>query len=136
MQVYLFAFAYFCNEMKKAKTEKTQKRSECPVSCTLDLIGDKWSLLIIRDIMFFEKSTYNEFLDSGEKISTNILNDRLIALTERGLITYTGTAKRKKYKLTKTGHELRPIIEAARDFGLKHFKGSREYVENRMNETK
>jgi DNA-binding HxlR family transcriptional regulator len=122
--------------MRKSKAEKIEKRSECPVSCTLDLIGDKWSLLIIRDIMYFEKSTYNEFLDSGEKISTNILNDRLISLTEKGLITYTGAAKRKKYKLTKTGLELRPIIEAARIFGMKHFRGSGEYVERKMRNKK
>ena len=86
--------------------------------------------------MYFEKSTYNEFLDSGEKISTNILNDRLISLKEKGLITYTGAAKRKKYKLTKTGLELRPIIEAARIFGMKHFRGSGEYVEKKMRNKK
>ena len=112
----------------------TEKRSACPLSCTLDLIGDKWSLLIIRDILFFGKSTYNEFLDASEKISTNILNDRLIKLTEVGLITYTGTAKRKKYKLTKMGLELKPVLDAIAQFGMKHFKGSKEYVKKKVKE--
>jgi len=115
--------------MKQGKKEHIEKRSECPISCTLELIGDKWSLLIIRDMLFFGKSTYNEFLDSTEGISTNILNDRLIKLTEVGLIIYTGAAKRKKYALTKMGLDLKPILESVGMFGMKHFKGSKEYVQ-------
>jgi DNA-binding HxlR family transcriptional regulator len=118
--------------MVKKGIKKSEIRSMCPISCTLELVGDKWSLLIIRDMLFFEKSTYNEFLESGEKISTNILNDRLIMLTERGLISYTGTAKRKKYKLTKLGLELKPIIDAVGSFGMKHFEGSKEYVQQQL----
>ncbi|HXP53222.1 MAG TPA: helix-turn-helix domain-containing protein [Bacteroidia bacterium] len=118
--------------MPKKGGIKMETRSKCPLSCTLELIGDKWSLLIIRDMLLFEKSTYNEFLDSAEKISTNILNDRLVTLTEKGLITYTGSAKRKKYKLTSLGLDLKPIIEAAGNFGVKHFTGSKEYVQKQM----
>jgi DNA-binding HxlR family transcriptional regulator len=120
--------------MEKTKRIKSDRRSDCPLSCTLELVGDKWSLLIIRDMLIFEKSTYNEFLDSSEKISTNILNDRLITLTEKGIIGYTGTAKRKKYKLTKIGLDLKPLVEAAGVFGMKHFKGSKEYVQKQMKE--
>jgi DNA-binding HxlR family transcriptional regulator len=118
--------------MVKKGIKKSEIRSMCPISCTLELVGDKWSLLIIRDMLFFEKSTYNEFLESSEKISTNILNDRLIMLTEKGLISYTGTAKRKKYKLTKLGLELKPIIDAVGSFGMKHFEGSKEYVQQQL----
>jgi DNA-binding HxlR family transcriptional regulator len=118
--------------MVKKGIKKSEIRSMCPISCTLELVGDKWSLLIIRDMLFFEKSTYNEFLESGEKISTNILNDRLIMLTEKGLISFTGTAKRKKYKLTKLGLELKPIIDAVGLFGMKHFEGSKEYVQQQL----
>ncbi len=118
--------------MRKRKKKDIESRSMCPISCTLEIIGDKWSLLIIRDIMFFGKSSYNEFLDSSEKISTNILNDRLIRLIEMGLITYTGAAKRKKYSLTKKGLDLNPILDAVAIFGMKHFKGSKEYVKKRM----
>jgi DNA-binding HxlR family transcriptional regulator len=118
--------------MTKAKLKTIEKRSDCPLSCTLDLVGDKWSLLIIRDMMLFEKTTYNEFLASNEKIATNILKDRLISLTEKGLITYTGTAKRKKYKLTSLGMELKPIIEAIANFGLKNFPKSKIYTQKQM----
>lgn len=93
-------FIYLCVIMKKSK-EVIEKRSECPISCTMDLIGDKWSLLIIRDLMYLGKTTYNEFLNSNEAISTNILNDRLVKLTEVGLISYTGTTKRKNMNLLK-----------------------------------
>ena len=115
--------------MKKAK-EIIENRSVCPITCTLDLIGDKWSLVIIRDIMYLEKCTYNEFLSSNEGISTNILNDRLIMLTKIGLITYTGTAKRKKYALTKKGLELKPVLEAIALFGMKYFTGNKEQLKN------
>ena len=118
--------------MVKNKKNAAGKRSKCPLSSTLELIGDKWSLLIIRDIMFFGKCTYNEFLDSAEAISTNILNDRLISLTEMGLITFSGTAKRKKYALTEMGLDLKPVLGAVGAFGMKHFKGSKEYLENQM----
>ncbi len=122
--------------MKKNNKKEEDRRSDCPLSCSLELIGDKWSLLIIRDMVFFGKSTYNEFLDSGEKISTNILNDRLVKLTEVGLITFSGTAKRKKYALTKMGHDLKPILDAVGTFGMKHFEGSKEYVKKQMRNLK
>jgi len=114
--------------MKKPAEKKPDTRSECPISCTLELIGDKWSLLIIRDMIFAEKSTYNEFLASPEGISTNILNDRLVSLTENGLITYSGSAKRKKYKLTRKGTNLKPVIKSVGIFGAKHFKESQKYL--------
>ena len=114
--------------MKKKASENIENRSVCPIACTLDLIGDKWSLIIIRDMMYLGKSTYNEFLNSNEGISTNILNDRLIMLTEKGLITYTGTAKRKKYALTKKGLELKSVLEATALFGLKYFTGNKEQL--------
>lgn len=106
--------------MKKQAEENIAKRSDCPISCTLDLIGDKWSLLIIRDMLYLGKTTYNEFLSSNEAISTNILNDRLIKLTDVGLITYTGSAKRKKYELTQMGKDLKPVLESIALFGMQH----------------
>jgi DNA-binding HxlR family transcriptional regulator len=118
--------------MNKRDKKNVGKRSACPLSCSLDLVGDKWSLLIIRDMMFFEKSTYNEFLDSSESISTNILSDRLLKLTEVGLITFSGTAKRKKYALTKMGLDVKPILESFGIFGMKHFKGSKNHLEEKI----
>jgi len=136
LQVYKYICSDFNKGMIKSKKREVGKRSKCPLSCTLELIGDKWSLLIIRDMMFFGKSTYNEFLDSAEAISTNILNDRLITLTEMGLITFSGTAKRKKYSLTEKGLDLKPVLGAVGAFGIKHFKGSKEYLENQMKDFK
>jgi DNA-binding HxlR family transcriptional regulator len=118
--------------MRKADKKYTAKRSDCPLSCSLDLVGDKWSLLIIRDMLFFGKSTYNEFLESPEGISTNILSDRLVKLSEVGLITFSGTAKRKKYVLTKMGADVKPILESIGMFGVKYFKGSKEYLREQM----
>lgn len=112
--------------------EKQDKRSLCPISCTLELVGDKWSLLIIRDMIYANKSTYNEFLDSPEGIATNILKDRLVKLTELGIITFSGAEKRKKYSLTEIGLDLKPVVEAIGIFGMKHFKGSKEYVEKQL----
>jgi DNA-binding HxlR family transcriptional regulator len=122
--------------MNKDINKKNEKRSDCPISCTMELIGDKWSLLIIRDILFFGKCTYNDFLDSPESISTNILHDRLIMLSEKGLIGYTGVAKRKKYFLTETGMDLKPVLESIGIFGMKHFKESKEYVKTKMQDRK
>jgi DNA-binding HxlR family transcriptional regulator len=93
--------------------EKTVKRSECPISCSLDLFGDKWSLLIIRDLMFFGKTTYGEFLKSAEGISTNILAARLQTLEESQLILRTEHPDSKAkvlYRLTQKAVDLLPMI--------------------------
>jgi DNA-binding HxlR family transcriptional regulator len=116
--------------MKKQTKEIIEKRSECPISCTMDLVGDKWSLLIIRDLLYLGKTTYNEFLSSNESISTNILNDRLVKLTEVGLIKYTGTSKRKKYELTKMGKDLKPVLESVAVFGMKYSAADKAFLQN------
>ena len=116
--------------MKKQAQPVIEKRSDCPIACTMDLVGDKWSLIIIRDLLYLGKTTYNEFLSSNEGISTNILNDRLVKLTEVGLITYTGTAKRKKYELTKKGHDLKPVLESVASFGLKYSTADKAFIQN------
>lgn len=114
--------------MAKSSKKIQVKRTPCPISGSLDLVGDKWSLLIIRDLLFFGKDTYNAFLASEEKIATNILNDRLNRLTELGFISHTGADKRKKYALTPMGMDLKPLLEAMARFGLKYIDGSEEYV--------
>lgn len=88
-------------------------RTHCPISFGLDLFGDKWSFLIIRDLAFKGKSFYNEFLDGGEGISTNILSDRLKQLEVFGIISFETIKKkqiRKKYSLTQKGKDLIPIL--------------------------
>lgn len=97
---------------------KTDKRSDCPISRTLDILGDKWTLLILRDIAFKGYNFYNEFLNSDEGIATNVLSDRLKMLEGKKIIIsrtieskkYDRLKKRKEYKLTKLGIELVPII--------------------------
>lgn len=92
---------------------KQNFRSNCPISSALDIIGDKWSLLIIRDMMFSGKKTYSDFSNSSEKIATNILSNRLSMLEELGVIDKgkkEGNKKTNIYSLTKKGKELLPII--------------------------
>ena len=88
-------------------------RSDCPLSCFLDILGDKWSLLIIRDMMFNKKNTFGEFLKSPEGIATNILTARLILLEKNGYIEKLKDPENKKvpfYQLTSKAKELKPIL--------------------------
>jgi DNA-binding HxlR family transcriptional regulator len=106
------------------KNNKMIKRSECPISCSLDIFGDKWSLLIIRDMMFFQKSTYGDFLKSEEKIATNILASRLQSLEENGLIERLEHPESKAkvlYKLTAKSIDLLPIIVEIHFWAEKYF---------------
>jgi DNA-binding HxlR family transcriptional regulator len=95
------------------KKVNTKKRSFCPINFALEEFGDIWSLLIVRDVLFFDKTTYGEFLSSREKISTNILAKRLSQLVERGILTKTAdrSDKRKdRYQLTQKGLDLYPVM--------------------------
>ncbi|GFE70189.1 helix-turn-helix domain-containing protein [Chroococcus sp. FPU101] len=104
------------------------RRSSCPIAATLDLIGDRWTLLIIRDMMFFNKQRFEEFLESAEGISTNILANRLKLLEEYGLIEkqpYSNHSRRMNYYLTEKGQSLRPLIKTMVAWGLKHLPNTR-----------
>lgn len=105
------------------KKKKIEFRSTCPISTALDIFGDKWSLLIIRDLVFNEKSTYGEFLNSEEKIATNILADRL-ALLELGEIISRHSHPEHKlkvvYKLTPKGLDLIPVLVEIIAWSEKH----------------
>jgi DNA-binding HxlR family transcriptional regulator len=88
-------------------------RSHCPINYTLEHFGDKWSFLIIRDLMFKGKRHYNEFLEAGEKVSTSVLSDRLKKLEEAGIITSGEDSIKKsriRYSLTQKGIDLLPIL--------------------------
>lgn len=92
---------------------KNQRRSDCPISCSLDVWGDKWSLLIIRDLMFAKQCTYGDFLKSGEGISTNILASRLQAMEESGLtekLSHPDSKAKVLYRLTQKGIDLLPVV--------------------------
>lgn len=90
-----------------------KQRSDCPVSCSLDVWGDKWTLLIIRDLMEENGRTYGDFLKSSEGIATNILAARLQALEENQLIVklvHPDSKAKVLYKLTQKGIDLLPIM--------------------------
>jgi DNA-binding HxlR family transcriptional regulator len=98
------------------------RRSLCPVSCTLDLVGDRWTLLIVRDLVR-GKHRYSEFLESSEGIPSNILADRLRKLRKMGLVRaqrYSAHPPRLEYHLTAKGEDLRPILRAMVDWGVRH----------------
>src|SRR5690606_21185966 len=97
--------------------------SDCPISCSLDVFGDKWSLLIIRDIMLRGKVSYSEFLESEERISTNILVNRLKVLEEENIVSKNVSPANKSkfnYSLTEKGIDLLPIVIEIMDWGAKY----------------
>src|ERR1041385_8243634 len=88
-------------------------RSACPIGNSLDLLGDRWTLLVIRDMLFFDKRLYGELQDSDEKIPSNILADRLKRLEEHGVLVkreYQKNPVRYEYHLTEKGHALLPVV--------------------------
>jgi DNA-binding HxlR family transcriptional regulator len=102
---------------------KSQLRSECPVACTLDVIGDRWTLLVIRDL-FLGKQHFDEFLASSEGIATNILTARLARLSKMKLVRRVKSQddrRRCAYELTEVGLTLKPLLKEAARWGLKHF---------------
>ena len=103
------------------------RRSQCPVAGTLDVLGDRWSLLVVRDLLR-GKRRYAEFLESSEGIPTNILADRLKRLAAHGIISqrrYSVHPPRMEYELTTKGEDLRPVLRAMLDWGLEHVPGTR-----------
>jgi Predicted transcriptional regulators len=102
----------------------TKKRSDCPISCSLDVWGDKWSLLIVRDLMFAKQCTYGDFLKSDEKIATNILATRLQMLEENGIVAklnHPDSKAKVLYRLTQKGIDLLPIMIEINLWAEKYF---------------
>jgi len=117
-----------------ARTDKSERfqRSMCPIANTLDLVGDKWSLLLIRD-MLHGKRTYGELLDSPERIPTNILADRLKRLEAAGIIlraAYQDRPVRYAYTLTEKGAQLGAVLQALVKWGKRHIPGTRTLTES------
>ena len=100
-------------------------RSRCPVACTLDILGDRWSLLVVRDLMR-GKRRFTEFVASPEGIPTNILTERLQRLIDAGVIRaerYSEHPPRLQYALTEKGEDLRPVMRAMVEWGVRHAGG-------------
>ncbi|MFZ2280725.1 MAG: helix-turn-helix domain-containing protein [Prosthecobacter sp.] len=125
--------------MPKAKASKrpikapppSSRRSPCPVSCALDLFGDRWTLLVIRDLML-GRSRFKDFVSSPEGIPTNILSDRLERLLEAGIVRQIPASdggKRMAYELTEKGNSLRPVMKSIRDWGLTWEPGTKAVLQ-------
>ena len=98
---------------KKLSTDLPARRSSCPIASALDLVGDKWSLLLIRDIGLFGKHRNKDFQSASENIPTNVLADRLKRMTAYGLLEkrrYQDHPPRYEYHLTRQGTALLPVV--------------------------
>lgn len=105
--------------------EVHQHRSGCPVSVSLEIFGDRWSLLIIRDLMVRGYRTFKEFQNSGEGIATNILAERLERLQRAGIVSAEvdqEDARRVNYRLTEKGIDLAPVMLELLIWGARHEK--------------
>ena len=114
--------------MIKKLSSSVAKRSPCPVATALDLVGDKWTLLIIRDIGFFARHRNKDFQQGVEGIPSNILASRLKMLLENKLIRrtpYQNNPLRYEYFLTDAGEGLLPVVKAMAKWGEVHVAGSR-----------
>lgn len=103
---------------------KLIKRSDCPISCSLDIWGDKWSLLIIRDLMDKKQCTYGDFLKAPEGIATNILASRLQVLEENKIIeklAHPDSKAKVLYRLTNKGIDLLPVLLEINLWAEKYF---------------
>ncbi|MEI6535057.1 MAG: helix-turn-helix domain-containing protein [Verrucomicrobiaceae bacterium] len=119
--------------MAKVKASRSKKhaaaprRSPCPVACSLDIVGDRWTLLVIRDLMF-GRTRFKDFSASPEGIPTNILSERLARLLRYKIVeqipAHDGT-KHFAYQLTEKGKAIRPMLEAMKSWGLAWEKGTR-----------
>jgi len=112
-----------------------ERRSDCPISCSLDVLGDKWTLLVLRDILVFHKSKFEDFLDSPERISTSVLTDRLHKLEKAGLIEkapYSSHRLRMTYSATEKGKGLLPLLQELAKWGRSNFDGTTAVGQERL----
>ncbi len=103
--------------------KRAENKSHCPVNYALETFGDTWSLLIVRDIVFWGKKTYSEFLDSGEGIATNVLAARLAHLEQKGILRkepHESDRRREIYTLTEKGLGLIPILLEMSGWSAQH----------------
>ena len=103
-----------------------RKASTCPINASLVVLGDRWSLLVVRDLMFAGYRRFNQFLNAGEGMATNVLTDRLSKLIESGIITKQPDpedGRKWLYSLTPKGIELAPILLELSKWGTKYQRG-------------
>lgn len=96
-----------------ARSKLSKRRSNCPLNVSLELFGDRWTLLIVRDLMLKGRTHFGELLDGGEGIASNILTDRLAKLEAHGIVRRrrdTADGRRLTYRLTQRGIDLAPVL--------------------------
>lgn len=104
-------------------------RSYCPINLSLEIFGDRWTLLVLRDMMFGNKRHFRDFLQSDELIASNVLADRLKLLLENGIVTKADDPTHKQkavYSLTEKGIELLPIIVQIGAWGSRHVPAAKK----------
>jgi len=106
-------------------------RSGCPVNLSLEIFGDRWTLLVLRDIIFTGARHFRELLAGPERISSNVLTDRLSALVEHGLLTRTGDPSHKQkvtYSLTEQAIDLVPVFVQLGAWGTRYLPAGAEFI--------
>ncbi len=117
--------ANIVNVARVAKKTIPARRSGCPVNISLELFGDRWSLLIVRDLMVRGFHTFRDFEHAGEGIATNVLADRLRRLCRAGIVQaerHPADGRQKEYRLTEKGIDLAPVLLELLIWGAKHEK--------------
>ncbi|MCH1492356.1 MAG: helix-turn-helix transcriptional regulator [Luminiphilus sp.] len=107
-----------------------EHRSTCPIARSLDLMGDKWTLLIMRDALFLKGRTFADFASGRERIPTNLLSGRLRKLVGMGLlekVPYQQRPLRYEYRPTDLGKALKPVLRAMKSYGEQHLGGHTKY---------
>jgi DNA-binding HxlR family transcriptional regulator len=115
-----------------AKCPAPELRSGCPIAAALDLLGDRWTLLVLRDVLLLQKSRFQEFQESPEGISSNTLTDRLERLERHGLLVreaYQERPVRHRYVATAKGRDLLPVLREAALWGMRHVPGTMQVPE-------
>ena len=108
-----------------------ERRSDCPVSSSLDIFGDRWSLLLVRELMLHKTRTFGDFTRTAEKIATNILASRLQVLEDYGIIKkmpFPDNKVKGLYKLTPKGVDLIPVVIELALWGESYMSNSNEFV--------
>ncbi len=116
---------------KKHPAPPSARRSPCPVACALDIFGDRWTLLIIRDLVL-GKTRFKDFATSPEAIPTNVLSERLARLLAHDIVSQVSATEGSKhlaYCLTNKGRALMPVLKNIRDWGLAWEKGTQAKLE-------
>ena len=122
------------------KKKRLRRRSECPLNASVEMLGDRWSLLIIRDMMVRSAGTFHDFLESSfEGIATNILADRLRRLEANGIIAARPDAKdgrKMNYSLTKKGIDLAPVLAEMALWAARHEKTGNQQLIRKLKQNK